>query len=184
MRTSVSRFVLAALLIGACAGSTDTGDTSQPQELVASTESADTAPTTETSAAPDSGIDFTETRDPCVLLTSDEVADALGEVPGEGEYQYTPPLHTCRWDSASRQLTLRVWYWESPEEAASSFADWVGDITEVANVGDAAITSDQIELAFISGSIEVGVDLSPDDDPTANEAAALSLGLHLLERLP
>lgn len=184
MRRVVAQSVVLGLLIAACGGSSDGGSTSEPQGSGALTTGVEQTQTTAPGTTPGVIIDSLEERDPCSLLTANEVSAALGEEADDGRYQYTPPLHTCVWGSTSRQLHLRVWYWDDPAEAASSFAEWTGDIVEVPDVGDDAITSDQVDLAFLTGNIEVGIDLSAADDPAADKAAALQLGLLLLDRLP
>jgi len=123
--------------------------------------------------------------DACSLLTLDEIGEIMGGVPSQGEVEGSPaPFYGCRWDGGSFAVGVSVISWSSTEEARDSFDLFLGDVTEVDGVGDAALSNILTDLAFITGSYEVTIDVLVDADDATEAAMAKEFALLVIPRLP
>ena len=123
--------------------------------------------------------------DACSLLTVEEIGEVVGTVPSEGAAEASPaPFYGCRWDSESSAVSVSVISWSSTEEARDSFDLFLGDVTEVDGVGDAALSNILTDLAFITGSYEVTIDVLVDADDATEAAMAKEFALLVIPRLP
>ena len=122
--------------------------------------------------------------DACALLSAAEVEVVMG-APGSAESEDLAPLFFgCRWDFPSGYLSVDVISHGDPEAAQTSFNYFLGDLTEVDGIGDAALYNILIDLAFISDGYEVSIDMAGDFDDDTARAHAQDLAMLIIPRLP
>lgn len=193
--------VVVGSILAACGGATSSGTDDQATDgavtnavtsetepdiadPVSDTEAPDVIGGADDSAATDFG-DAGPPVDACALLTTDEVAAALGAaVTSEEPETVAGIFFGCRWDGDGSFLTLDVISHPNPESARASFDIYLGDVTTIDGIGDAALSNDLVELAFIDGGFEVDFDLSGDFERDVALQRTQDLARLVIPRLP
>lgn len=185
MRRSTIAILTMVLLLGGCGGGVDGADTTAPIGTVA-TDTQDTVATDTTAVNATTGAsqsnDSMPVVDACSLLTSDEVAEVLGEG-GESSAGDTPPFYSCQWENGTGLILLGVVSFADADTARASF-DVYSATGDVDGVGDRAVYNDITEVAALSGSFVVSFDVATFADEETARSQAKDLALLVIPRLP
>lgn len=126
----------------------------------------------------DEGIDV------CVLLTTDEIEDALGESVNEGEAQNYDPFSSCYWSTESFN-SVSVSVLTGDDASLEFYYELTDDAKNVEGIGDRAHWTDfgSLEVLVDGYDVDVAVYNTDISDDEALEVAK-DLAEIVLERLP
>ena len=122
--------------------------------------------------------------DACALLSATEVEAVMGAAGSKESEDLAPLFFGCRWDFPSGYLSVDVISHGDPDAAQTSFDFFLGEVTEVDGIGDAALYNILLDLAFISDGYEVSIDMAGDFDDDTARAHAQDLAGLIIPRLP
>jgi len=194
-RTLSAVIILTALLAG-CGGDDATPSTASNASADGEGEEADVQPTAD--EAVDAEVDDQPEEaglgdleggppvDACSLLTLDEIEGVLGLPPSAGvTEEIPPPFYGCSWETDSfESVSVSVISWGSPDDARSSFDLFLGEVTEIDGIGDAALSNIVTDIAFIVDGFEVTIDVLVEADAATQQAQAQTLAPLVISRLP
>ena len=192
-------------MLSACGGGSSDGDVVQdasgaPAEAAATPdltdEAADSPDVSATADAPvvdepaaEASIDLGDVEagppvDACALLTAAEVEAVVGGPSSAEPEDFAPLFFGCSWSVPSGFLSVDVISHGDSDAARASFDFFLGEVTEVDGIGDAALYNILLDLAFISDGYEVSINMVGDFDDDTARAHAQDLARLIIPRLP